>query len=143
MTIDSLDQQLLGLLKQNARTSTSELARKLHVSRSTIQDRLKRLESGKIISGFSVNLHPEYTKRLIIAQVMIQINPKMAVEVTRALRKIEAVKVLQAVSGPYDLVAEVSALTTEDIDQSLDLIGDLDGVEKTMTSIVLSTKFMR
>ena len=80
---------------------------------------------------------------LIKAQVMIQINPKLAAEVGKALRLVDEIKILHAVSGPYDLIAEIAAETTEEIDKTLDSIGNVAGVEKTMSSIVLSTKFER
>lgn len=143
MTIDNLDGKLLARLKQNSRVSTSELARILGVSRTTIQDRIQRLEKKQVIAGYTVILHKQYTRMLIKAQVMIQINPKLAAEVGKALRLVDEIKILHAVSGPYDLIAEIAAETTEEIDKTLDSIGNVAGVEKTMSSIVLSTKFER
>jgi DNA-binding Lrp family transcriptional regulator len=143
MIVDALNQQLLTLLKGNCRTSTSELARQLGVSRTTVQDRILRLEKKHIIAGYTVVLHKEYTRRLIQAKVMIQINPKLAGQIGKALRQLQQIKTLQAVSGPYDLIAEIAAETTEEIDGTLDMIGNVEGVEKTMSSIVLSTKFER
>ena len=143
MTIDDLDQKLLSRLKANSRVSISELARALGGSRTTVQDRIRRLESKQIVAGYTVTLHKEYTRRLIQAHVMVQINPKLAVEVGKALRQLEEIKILHAVSGPYDLIAEIAAETTEEIDATLDIIGNVAGVEKTMSSIILSTKFER
>jgi DNA-binding Lrp family transcriptional regulator len=60
-----------------------------------------------------------------------------------ALRSIAAVKTLQTVSGIYDLVTLVEAVTTQEMDGVLDTMGQLPGVEKTTTSIVLATKFER
>ena len=60
-----------------------------------------------------------------------------------ALSKMSAVMTVQTVSGIYDLVTTVRALTTEEMDTVLDKIGELPGVEKTTTSIVLTTKFER
>ena len=141
--MDDIDQQLLTLLKENSRTSTSALARMLSVSRTTVQDRIHRLQKKHIIDGYTIVLHREYTRRLIRAQVMIQINPKLAGEVGKALRQLKQIKTLHAVSGPYDLIAEIAAETTEEIDKTLDEIGEVRGVDKTMSSIVLSTKFER
>jgi DNA-binding Lrp family transcriptional regulator len=143
MTIDDLDGKLLGRLTENSRISTSELARVLGVSRTTVQDRIYRLEKNQVIARYTVDLHKQYTRRLIKAQVMIQINPKLAAEVGKALRQVDEIKILHAVSGPYDLIAEITAETTEEIDKTLDSIGNVVGVEKTMSSIVLSTKFER
>ena len=56
---------------------------------------------------------------------------------------IDAVTTLQTVSGIYDLVTQLEAPTTEAMDEVLDRIGDIPGVEKTTTSIVLSTRLRR
>ena len=141
--LDATDQQLLTLLRANSRTSTSELARQLGVSRSTIQDRINRLERRQVIAGYSVRYHPDYGGRRISAHVMIQINPKQGGRIVDSLRGINAVTTLQTVSGVYDLVTLVEVETTEALDLVLDRIGALPGVEKTTTAIVLSTKFSR
>ncbi len=143
MKLDQINERLLTLLKENSRTSTSELARKLGVSRTTVQDRLSKLEKKHVIAGYTVVLHREYTRRQINAQVMMEINPKLAGGVGKALRQLQQIKSLHAVTGPYDLIAEIAAETTEEIDNTLDVIGNVEGVEKTMSSIILSTKFER
>ena len=53
--MDDTDRQLLGLLRHNARTSIASLAKALKVSRGTVQNRLRRLESEGTITG----LHQE------------------------------------------------------------------------------------
>jgi len=57
------------------------------------------------------------------------------------LKKIPLIKAVYAVSGIYDMIAMVKAETTEAIDKTLDEIGKMTGIEKTTSSIVLSTKF--
>ncbi len=141
--LDETDRRLLDLLRANSRTSTSELARSLGVSRSTVQDRISRLERRRIIAGYTIRYHPDYGERRISAHVMIQINPKQGGRIVDSLRGINAVTTLQTVSGVYDLVTLVEVDTTEALDLVLDQIGALPGVEKTTTAIVLSTKFSR
>ena len=143
MELDQRDQRLLDLLRVNSRASTSALARDLGISRSTVQDRINRLERRKVIAGYTVRYHEDFGGRLLNAHVMIQINPKQSVQIVAALSAIAAVKTLQTVSGIYDLVTMVESATTEEMDSVLDQIGDLPGVEKTTTSIVLTTKFER
>ena len=56
LALDPVDQQLLALLRENARESTAALARSLGLSRTTVQSRIERLERAKIIVGYSVRL---------------------------------------------------------------------------------------
>lgn len=143
MDMDEMDQRLLSLLRINSRATTSSLARELGVSRSTVQDRISRLERRNVIAGYTVRYHEDFGGRLLKAHVMIQVSPKHSVQIVAELSNIAAVKTLQTVSGIYDLVTMVEAVTTQEMDGVLDTIGQLPGVEKTTTSIVLTTKFER
>ncbi len=143
LNLDNTDQQLLQLLQSNSRESTSALARALSVSRSTVQDRISRLERRKVIAGYTVRYGDAFSGRQLNAHVMIQVNPKRGHKIVDALSKMGAVMTVQTVSGIYDLVTTVKAATTQQMDVVLDEIGALPGVEKTTTSIVLTTKFER
>jgi DNA-binding Lrp family transcriptional regulator len=141
--LDPTDRKLLALLTANARASTSALARELGISRSTVQDRIARLERRQVIEGYTVRFNVSFRQRQLRAHVMIEVNPKQGPRIVEALQAIDAVKSLQTVSGIYDLVTSVETATTEEMDRVLDAIGELPGVERTTTSIVLSTKFRR
>ena len=143
LNLDKVDQQLLELLQSNSRSSTSALARTLGVSRSTVQDRINRLERRKVIAGYTIRYHDSFSGRQLNAHVMIQVNPKQSQKIVDALSRMGAVITVQTVSGIYDLVTTVKAATPQEMDKVLDEIGELPGVEKTTTSIVLTTKFER
>ena len=143
LNLDKTDQLLLQLLQTNSRESTSALARQLGVSRSTVQDRINRLERRNVIAGYTIRYHDAFSGRQINAHALIQVNPKHGQKIVDALSKMSAIMTVQTVSGIYDLVTTVKALTTQEMDTVLDKIGELPGVEKTTTSIVLTTKFER
>lgn len=141
--LDAKDKALLALLSANSRESTAELARKLGLSRSTVKDRMQRLEKRGVISGYTIRYNEEYASGQIRAQVMISYDPKLAGQIVRQLRQLPTIKAVHAVNGIYDMIALVSAESTLDLDQTLDQIGDIEGIEKTVSSIILSTKFER
>ena len=58
--MDDTDQQLLALLRENARAATTELARKLGLSRTTVQSRIDRLERTDIQSFQYRRYHEAY-----------------------------------------------------------------------------------
>jgi DNA-binding Lrp family transcriptional regulator len=140
---DTIDQKLLTLLRADAREPVAVLARKLALARSTVQERIDRLEKQGVIAGYTIREGGSYTDRQILAHVMISVDPKMAASVTSDLKKMPEVRSLAAISGAFDLMAELAAETTARIDAVLDAIGHLKGVQKTMSSIVLSVKFER
>lgn len=142
-TLDDKDQELLALLSANSRESTAELARKLNLSRSTVKDRINRLEKGGIITGYTIRYSEDFASGQIKAQVMISYDPKQSSQIVRSLRHLPSIKAVYAVNGIYDLIALVSTDSMGDLDQALDQIGEIDGIEKTVSSIILSTKFER
>ncbi len=143
MTFDPIDRMLLNLLRENARTSTAELARKLHLSRTTVQSRIERLERNHVVAGYTIKVPDEVEASLVRTFVLITLAPKRSGTIESALRRIPEVRTLHSVSGPFDLMAIVTAESIGELDAVIDRIGLLDGVERTTSAIVLSTRIER
>lgn len=141
--IDPTDEGLLRLLREHARLSTVELGRRLGISRTTVQSRLERLERRGIIAGYTVRLGRDAARALIRAHILLTVAPKLARRAEAELARIPQVAALYSVSGIYDLIAVVEATSVEDMDRLIDEIGALDGIERTVTSIILSTRLDR
>lgn len=141
--MDDLDQHLLAKLRENARAPVAELARALGLSRTTVQSRLAKLERSGVIAGYAVRLSEAHEAARIHAFVMLTVEPKQAAAVTAALKRMPGVRRLQSVSGPADMIATVEAASVSEMDALIDEIGAVKGVERTNSSIVLSTKFDR
>jgi DNA-binding Lrp family transcriptional regulator len=137
------EQALLSLLRENARASTAELARRLGVSRTTVQGRIERLQQRGIITGFGVRLAPDYEQGLVRAHVLLTVTAKLADKVIRGLRALPQVRALHSVSGNFDMIVVVEAPAIRDLDRLLDQIGAMEGVERTLSSIILSTRIDR
>jgi len=137
------DDQLVALLKENARLSTAALARRLGVARSTVQSRLERLERSGVIRGYTVELGPGARARQVQAHAMIAVEPQQQSTVERKLKAMPAVAALLTVSGSFDLIAMLAAESTEALDAALDELRSCPGVKSTSTSIVLSRRFER
>jgi DNA-binding Lrp family transcriptional regulator len=141
--MDTIDQRLILALRENGRASTAQLARLVGRSRTSVQSRIERLEKEGVIVGYGVRLAPEHALGAVRAHVMIKVGPKESRVVTAALRDIAQVRVLHSVSGDVDLIAIAASASVAEMDEVIDRIGALDGVERTSSSIILSTKFER
>ncbi len=141
--LDSTDIALLALLRDNARAPVADLARKLGLSRTTVQSRLQRLERDKTVLGYTVVMPNEAEAALVRAHVMITAAPKSGAAIEAALRRMAEVRALHSVSGPFDLIAIVAARTIGELDHVIDRIGAVDGIERTTSAIVLSTRVSR
>lgn len=137
------DQALLSVLRENARASTAEIARRLGLSRTTVQSRIDRLERDGVIAGYTVRVADGVERGFIRAHIMITVLPRHMVAVSDALRAMPEVRALHSVSGPFDLMALGVVPSVEAMDGLTDRIGAIDGVERTTSAIILSAKFER
>lgn len=142
-TLDETDRQLIALLQVSARESVANLARKLGVARTTVVARLARLEKHGIIAGYTVKLGQEVTDNALHAYVGITVQAKTARDVLKRFKRMPEIELLCSVSGPFDYVAWLRATSPERLDQLLDEIGEIEGVTRTTTSIVLARKIER
>lgn len=143
MTNLAKDQQLLALLRDNARMPISELARKLNVSRTAAQARLQRLEREGTIKGYTTRLSDNYLQNSIKAMIMIKVPPNKRVSIERAMNHIPELTALYSISGAFDMTAVIMAPSVPELDQVIDQIGVLEGVEETQSSVILATKIDR
>ncbi len=143
VTLNAKDRELLAILSENAREQTAAIARKLGLSRTTVQAKIERLEREGVITGYGVRLSDAYESGMVKAHVLITIAPKTLSRITTELHAIVEVKALHSVSGSFDLIAIVAAASIAELDHLIDRIGEIDGVERTLSSIILSTRILR
>ncbi len=137
------DEELIALLRVNAREPVAALARKLGLSRTTVQDRLRRLEESGTIAGYAVRLGGEKAWDGIRAFITIAIEPRKQVEAAKLIMRYPQVESLHTVSGKYDLVAHVKAANSEAMDKLIDELSAAPGVTRVETAVILSTKLDR
>jgi len=140
---DPIDDQLLAALRENGRATIADLARAVGRSRTSVQSRLHRLERQGVIQGYTVRIAPEHAQGAVRAHVSVKVGPKESRTVIAELRKIKAVHTLHSVSGDVDLIAVAATATVAEMDEVIDRIGAIGSVERTTSSIILSTKFER
>lgn len=138
------DQELLHILSENARAPVSEIAKRLGVSRATVQARVARLERDGVIGGYTIvrgRAAPEAPG--LSAIVLIEIDVRLQSQVIAALRRLPAIVACSTLSGQYDLLARIRCALPAELDEVIDVIASLDGVRRTMSSVLLSQKFER
>lgn len=136
---DSLDRQLLALLRSDGRASISQLAAELKVSRGTVQNRLDRLVSSGAILGFTVRAHEEIESNVVRAIMMIEVVGKSTAQVIQKLKGIPQLQKLHTTNGAWDLVAEIVAGNLVEFDHVLRDVRLIDGVLNSETSILLTS----
>lgn len=137
--MDATDQQLLSLLRQDARTSVATLASKLGVSRGTVSNRITRLEDAGVIVGYTVRLRPDAQPTQISAWMSIAVSGNETRAVIASLLGEPGVACLHDTNGRWDLLAELRAAHLSELSQVLERIRLIRGISSTETSIHLET----
>ncbi|WP_271272641.1 Lrp/AsnC family transcriptional regulator [Aliamphritea hakodatensis] len=144
LKLDSKDQHILALLQQNARLPTAEIARAVNLARSTVQERIRRLEERGMIEGYSVRLNVQLLPRpQFFSRVSVSVLAPCQAAVIGSLERIPQVYCCETVSGSVDLMLEVRAHDAAELDAVIEKISALKGVERTESGIVLREFFRR
>ncbi len=142
MQLDEKDHQLLRMLTDNARLPVSTIALTLGLARTTVQARLERLERGGVIAGYTLRTGSQLQPRLR-ATALVGIEPRSTPAVLDRLRSLKGVELVHTTSGRFDLMVQIVADTTEELDKTLDQIGEARGVRSSESLIHLATKLDR
>ncbi len=137
--LDDLDRQLIALLRVDARAPLADLARRLQVSRGTVQNRLDKLMNNGVVQGFTVRVVDNAAPDAVRAIMLIEITGKTTTDVIRKLRGIPQLTRLHTTNGSWDLIAEVEAANLDDFDQTLRAVRAIAGIKNSETSILLTT----
>ena len=137
--MDELDQQLIALLRQNARLQIADLAHKLGVSRGTVNNRLRKLEDNQVILGYTVRLRPEAEPERIRAWMGVLIEGNTSRQVIASLLGEPGVVALHDTNGRWDLLAEIEAGSTRELSDVLERIRLISGIRSTETNIHLAS----
>jgi DNA-binding Lrp family transcriptional regulator len=137
--MDALDQQLIGLLRKDARTNVAALAKKLDVSRGTVTNRIARLEDSGVIVGYTVRLRPDAKPDEISAWMSVAVEGNQTRAVIASLLGEPGVAELHDTNGRWDLLAELRAGSLAELSQVLERIRLIRGISSTETSLHLAT----
>lgn len=138
--MDDLDQKLLSLLQKDARASATLLARRLGVSRGTIQNRIDRMVDDGRIQRFTLELAPSLDEGQVSAFTLVRVKVDDGRAVQLALQKVPGVLEIATLNGLFDLVVEVRARSLAELDGVLDKIRSIPDVAETQCHIRLSRK---
>ncbi len=138
--MDKLDNALIAALRRNGRASLSELADRLGVTRSTIRVRLDRLQQGGEIAGFTVLTRSDVRPHPVRGLMMLEIAGRGAEKATKQLGRMAEVQAVHSTNGTWDLIAEIGTDTLERFDEVLFAIRRMDGITRSETNLLLSTR---
>jgi DNA-binding Lrp family transcriptional regulator len=137
--LDDLDARLLLLLTDEPRLGVLECSRQLGVARGTVQARMERLERRGVLLGFPPALDLAAIGYGLTAFAVLEIAQGRRGEVAARLAAIDEVCEVHATTGQGDLLVRMVAQSNADLQRVIDEVVDVQWVQRTSTSIALST----
>jgi DNA-binding Lrp family transcriptional regulator len=138
-TVDDLDARLIALLADQPRIGLLEAARQLGVARGTVQARLGRLQRLGIVTGFGPDLDLAALGYAVTAFTTLEIAQGRGAEVVARLAAVPEVLEAHTITGPGDVLCRVAARTNQHLQQVLDTIAAVEGINRTASVIATST----
>ena len=137
--MDETDRKLLTLLRADSRAPAAVLARKLGLSRGTIQNRIDRMLARGDIAGFTVKTAGDAESRRVRAVMAVAVEGERSGAVLKALRGFPEVEAVHMTNGRWDMIAELNTEDLSAFSAVLDAIRLIDGISATETSLLLAT----
>jgi DNA-binding Lrp family transcriptional regulator len=135
---DDLDRRLIALLRDDSRLPTATLAKKLSVSRGTIQNRIDRLVRSGILMGFTIRLRSEVEDHAVRAMTLIEVRGNETEAVVAGLRQLPEVVQVHSTSGRWDLVVEIRVQDLPTFDRVLRDVRSIKGIANSETNLMLA-----
>jgi DNA-binding Lrp family transcriptional regulator len=139
LKLDQKDQGLLAMLRANARTPIVELARRLGVSRATVQNRMRRLEENDVILGYTIAVGPTLETPAVRAHMCIRVESASEAGVIASLRGNPQVSAVHHTTGRWDLIAEIQTDSLSSFNKIVGALRLIDGITATETNLLLDS----
>ncbi len=140
--MDETDQILLTALRQDATQSYAALGKAVGLSAGAAHERVRKLRERGVIRRTTIDVDPVAVGRPVLAFVMIEAGAWMGDEPTRAaLAGIPELEEAHIVAGSASVLVKIRTGTTEQLQDVLRRVFEIDGVTGTQTIVVLETVF--
>jgi len=139
--VEEIDRRIVGLLSRNGRMSFTELARQAGLSVSAVHQRVRRLETEGVITGYVALCDPVVIGLPMTAFVSVKpFDPAAPDEVPEKLRNLDAIEACHSVAGDENYILKVRVASPSALEDLLQQIRSIAQVS-TRTTIVLSTAY--
>ncbi len=139
--MDRTDYALLEALQEDARASLAELGRKIGLSISATNERVKKLVTAGIVRGWHVRLDPDRLGYPVLAMVAVATDrPESGTGFIAAARDIAEVQECHQVDGTWSFMLKVRARDVRHLEALVaEQIRKIPGVTGTQTTVVLAS----
>jgi DNA-binding Lrp family transcriptional regulator len=137
--LDEIDQKIIRVLEKDARTSLRKISELVDVSLGTVSNRVKKMEKNGVIMGYSVILNPDEIGWELNVVIGLRIQKGRLIEIQEKIAKDSRVHGVYDVTGDFDSMVIARAKNRKDLDDLSKNVLSIDGVERSITHLVLNT----
>ena len=145
-TLDDKDYRLLNILKENAKLTTKQIAKKTGMPITTAHNRIKKLERSGIIERYSVIMSHKLLGDVIayvLVSVMYHLPSGVVTDqaaLAKKVRENEFVEEASIIAGRSDLLVKVRTKTVDGLNEFvIKFLRSIPGIERTETLVVLQS----
>jgi len=134
--VDKFDQQILALLRADARLAVSQIAREVNLSRSAVSERIRQLEHGGIISGYHAQVAAPGDAG-IKAYLELFYQGGRCEHYVELMRVYPEVRRCSGISGETDMLVSIEAPSMQRFSEIRGEIENFPGMQKVKTHMVV------
>jgi DNA-binding Lrp family transcriptional regulator len=135
--MDSLDREILAILRRDSRTPYTEIADEVGTSEGTVRNRVERLVEEGVIERFTVATRTGNVKAMIEVGVAVDVD---TTEVSERMAEWPEVDFVWQVSGEEDIVVVADTTDTGALNDLITKAREMDEVVSTKTRLILAER---
>ena len=134
--MDKFDHQIIALLRADARTPVSQIAREVNLSRSAVGERIRQLEQGGIIQGYHARVSDPASAG-VKAFLELFYKDGRCQDYAERLRGFVEVRQCCGISGETDMMVLIEAPSMARLSEVRDEIERFPGIQRVKTHVVV------
>ena len=141
MELDDTDRKILRLLLNDSQMPLSSMSEEVGLSTTALHHRIKNLKKRKVIKKFTISLSKDFHDSHVSCFVKVIKFKKSSIELAQKFKSIAEIESCYSVTGEESLFLKVRARSTKDFQSILEVINKIEGVERTISSLIIEEHF--
>lgn len=142
MSLDRFDTKIVELLVADARMPVSEISKQVNLSRSAVTERIKRLETNQVITGYHAQLNTTEEAN-VSAYFSVTFRPLCCEQISELLPQIPEIKLAHSISGDTDLILFVEAPNMARLNEIRNMMDGWPNIHQVVTHMALTSRVRR
>jgi len=141
--IDELDRRILAELQRDCKAPLAQVGKSVGLSAPSVMERIRKLEQAGVIKGYHAVIDSRAVGLDVTAFIGVSTSPHGIDKFESQLSDFEQVLECHHVTGSHTMLLKIKTENTQALEQLISRLRLVDGVLRTETLVVLSTRLER